>query len=69
MKLSRKDTATADPPAEAEDNAARAKMKEAQAARRAAEQRADELSKQLSTATLEIMRLKAEIYDLQHGLA
>lgn len=46
-----------------------AKLKEAQTARRAAEQRADEIAKQLSAATLEIMRLKAEVYDLQHGLA
>lgn len=46
-----------------------AKLKEAHAARKAAEQRAEEIAKQLSAATLEIMRLKAEIYDLQHGLA
>ena len=45
------------------------KLREAQAARKAAEQRADELAKQLTTATMEIMRLKAEIYDLSHGLA
>ena len=46
-----------------------AKLRDAQAARKAAEQRADELAKQLATATMEIMRLKAEIYDLTHGLA
>jgi transposase len=46
----------------------REKLKAAQEAKRAAEARAEELSKQLATATLEIMRLKAEVYDLTHGL-
>lgn len=45
------------------------RLREEQAQRKAAEQRADELAKQLTTATMEIMRLKAEVYDLQHGLA
>lgn len=46
-----------------------AKLKEAQAARREAERRAEELQAQLQTATLEITRLKVEVYDLTHGLA
>lgn len=46
-----------------------AKLREAQAARRDAERRAEELQAQLQTATMEIMRLKVEVYDLTHGLA
>jgi hypothetical protein len=45
------------------------KLKEAIAQRRSAEQRAEELTNQLATSAMEIMRLKAEIYDLTHGLA
>ena len=60
--------AAAPAPDPAADKSA-ARIREAQAARRAAEQRAEELTKQLAAATLEVMRLKAEIYDLQHGLA
>ncbi len=56
-------------PAETQQDKAAKKLREEQTQRRAAEQRADELTKQLSTATMEIMRLKAEIYDLTHGLA
>jgi chromosome segregation ATPase len=55
-------------PAQPVKDEAREKLKAAQEAKRAAETRAEELSKQLATATLEIMRLKAEVYDLTHGL-
>lgn len=43
-------------------------LRDAHTARRDAERRADELQAQIQTATLEIMRLKCEVYDLTHGL-
>ena len=44
-------------------------LRDAQTARKDAERQVDELRSQLQTATLEIMRLKVEVYDLTHGIA